>query len=75
MLLTSRSIIIHNYFTFSFRIVSKYTNEEALAEMKRLCNRDQITSVYKFGKKLGSGSGGVVYEVNIFCLDILRKTC
>ena len=30
--------------------------------MMRLCNPLEITQVYKFGKKLGSGAGGTVYQ-------------
>ena len=29
--------------------------------MLRMCNTETIDSVYKLGKKLGSGAGGTVY--------------
>ena len=44
-----------------FREVSKYTNEQVMREMGKLTNSNEIQDVYKFGSKLGSGSGGVVY--------------
>ncbi len=45
-----------------YRNLSLYTNEQALEAMRKLCNSAKIESVYKFGKRLGAGSGGTVYQ-------------
>lgn len=46
----------------AYRHVSVFTDEEAFEEMKKLCNPNPLEMVYTKGKKLGSGSGGVVYH-------------
>ena len=48
--------------TANYRQVSVLTDQQALAEMMKLCNRAAIEDVYKFGRKLGSGAGGTVYQ-------------
>ena len=45
-----------------YRNISLYTNDQAMAEMRRLCNADPLEKVYDLGGKLGSGSGGTVYQ-------------
>ena len=63
----------------AYRNISILTNEEALREMTKLCNPRPIDNVYVFGKKLGSGSGGTVYQgtnkatadsVALKCIDL-----
>ena len=38
--------------------------DQALAQMMKLCNPEDVNVVYKFGRKLGSGAGGVVYHAS-----------
>ncbi len=44
------------------RNISVYSNEQALAEMRKFCKERPVASEYVVGKKLGSGSGGTVFE-------------
>ena len=46
----------------SYRQISVLTDQQALAQMMKLCNPLAIEQVYKFGRKLGSGAGGTVYQ-------------